>query len=195
MIDWTLAERLYVEGELEGEAEHTRRVYPTRATIARRAGTTQASLDQYVRAHKWFDKREEFQKVNAIIPVVAAAPSTTGALRAARRKPAARTRGEAEGILVAYIDLFAEAVEKRTLKHESVHDLDKAVRLLAYVRGQAESIKATHATVTLDVMMQRHAGQRAAAHARIDDEVAGVLTQGDVVDAVGVPVEEPETAA
>jgi hypothetical protein len=85
---------------------------------------------------------------------------------------------DAESVLVAYIDLFADAVEKRTLRHDTIADLDKAIRLLAYVRGQAESTKAVHVSISLDAMQQRHREYRAHVIDVVDDEVAGVIGAG-----------------
>lgn len=194
-IDWELAERLYVEGELVGEAEHTRRVYPKRAEIARRAGTTQNTLDGRAKRCKWLEKRIAWQNEHGVIPDAHQASRQLLGEPTGVRKPARPALAGVRQTLVAYIDLFREAVDRRTLKHDTVTDLDKAVRLLAYVDGHAESIKATHATVTLEVMAQRHGALRTQAHAQVDDEVAGVLGTGEVIDTVGVPAPEDGKAA
>jgi hypothetical protein len=77
--------------------------------------------------------------------------------------------------LNAYIDLYADAVEKKKIRFDNVADLDRAVRLLSHVRGEASSISVTHATVSLEVMQRRHAEARAMVAARVDDLSAGVL--------------------
>jgi hypothetical protein len=82
-----------------------------------------------------------------------------------------------EAILTAYIELFAAAVDRGELRHDTVADLDKAVRLLAFVRGQAESVRSTHTTISLEVMQRRHGELRAMAARTIDDAVSGVVGQ------------------
>jgi hypothetical protein len=193
-IDWALAERLYVEGDLEGEAEHTRRVYPSRAVIARRAGTTQGNLAQRSARYKWADKREKFQIENNIIPPLSddslvVVPPNVGHARRRTKSASAGIAGARETLL-AYIGLFRDAVEKRTLKHDSVHDLDKAVRLLAFVEGRADSIKATHTTVTLEVMQARHRQAREMVAHKVDDEAAGVIADAEYEETEPEP--EPE---
>lgn len=179
-IDWELAERLYVEGELKGEAEHTERVYCSQSVIAKRAGTTAGNLAQRIVRYKWREKRDLFQAAHGIIsgkgPDLVASDG-----KVISRKP---LRRDAETILRAYIDLFADAVERRAIRYDTVADLDKAIRLLAFVRGQAESTKHTHVTVSLDVMQRRHLERRQLAGAHDDDDVAGVITvEGQAVEA------------
>lgn len=180
-IDWPLAEKLYVEGELVGEAELCKRVYPRHNEIARRAKTTPTNLAQHITRYQWREKRCAFMASRGIVPKAKEKPVEHTERPLSGRAPAR----DPEATLVAYIDLIGEAVEKRTLKHETIADLDKAVRLLAYVRGQAESTKHTHVTVSLDVMQRRHAQFRHYVATKIDDDVAGVLGQGDPVPAAG----------
>lgn len=174
-INWGLAEKLYVEGELIGEAEHTRRIYPPISEIARRAGTTKSNINGRTYRYEWPRKRREFQAAHAI------APAFTRGTKTDSHDPTPRklARRDPETVLRAYIDLFADAVEKKTLKHDSVADLDKAVRLLAFVRGQAESTKHVHVSVSLEAMQARHRELRQLVAARVDDDVAGVIGAGE----------------
>lgn len=96
----------------------------------------------------------------------------------------------AETILLRFIDKWEERVQNPhfNLVTLSVNDLDKAVRLLAFVRGQADSIKQTHTTISLEVMQERHKGMRMKAVRQLDDDVAGVLGKGDTFDTEGVTV-------
>jgi hypothetical protein len=173
-INWALAERLYVEGELVGDAEHCRRVYPRLADIARRSGTTPSNLTQHAWRFYWRDKKTAFQVANSIIPVVNKSEEPPPP----PPKPARPLRRDPETVLRAYIDLMAEAVEKRTIRHDSIVDLDKAIRLLAFVRGQAEHRSEVRAVVSLDVIAQRHRQFRDRVATRFDNEVAGVLGGG-----------------
>lgn len=187
-INWPLAEKLYVEGELVGEAEHTKRVYPRIADIARRAGTSLSNLNQHSWRYNWTEKRLTFQRDNAIVPAYAVG----GQALADAAIPRRLARRDPEGILVAYIELFAEAVEKRSVRFDTIADLDKAIRLLAFVRGQADSTKHVHVSVTLEAMQKRHRELRAHVQNVVDDDVAGVLGAGSPLgDALG-PADDDE---
>ena len=176
--DWELAEKLYVEGELVGEGENTKRVFPKLADIAERASATKGAVSQRMMRYQWREKRALFLKereanglgvpVDAVVGISAYKPST----------PGKRPRRDAEAILSAYIDLYADAVAQKKVRFDCIADLDKAVRLLAFVRGQADSIKQTHTTVSLEIMQARHKSARAYVGATVDDGVAGVLGRG-----------------
>jgi len=189
-IDWLLAEKLFVEGELVGEAEHVERVYSSARVIAKRVGTTKENIHQRVMRYNWREKRRLFQYANGVIsadrPDVVDSNGQPVARRAPRRDP--------EAILLAYVELFAEAVERRTIRYDSIADLDKAIRLLAYVRGQAESSKHVHVSVSLEAMQKRHRELRAHVATRVDDDVAGVIGGGAVLDAVGEAIADEDAA-
>jgi hypothetical protein len=186
-IQWPLAEKLYVEGELVGEAEHTRRVYPSLKDIAQRVGTSKSNLNQRSWRYNWSDKRRSFQAENAIVPAF----TQGNKLPAVDFVPRKLAKRDPESVLRAYIDLFAEAVEKRTVRYDTIADLDKAIRLLAFVRGQAESTKHVHVSVSLEAMQARHRELRQLVASRVDDDVAGVLGCGEPMVALS-GVEEGE---
>jgi hypothetical protein len=180
-INWALAERLYVEGELVGEGDHCRRVYPRLADIARRAGTTPSNLTQRAWRYYWRDRKIQFQVANSIVPVVNKSEERTEP----PPKPARPLRRDPETVLRAYIDLMADAVEKGTIRHDSIVDLDKAIRLLAFVRGQAEHRSEVRAVMSLELIAQRHRAFRERVTTRLDNEVAGVLGGGSSAADVG----------
>jgi hypothetical protein len=135
-------------------------------------------LDQRARRYGWGEKRRAFAAETGVVlgrvPDVTLAKDGSGQVVTAGK----RSRRDAEAILTAYIDLYADAVAKKRVRYDSIGDLEKAVRLLAFVRGQAESIKQTHTTVSLEIMQARHKAARAYVGGTVDDSVAGVLGRG-----------------
>jgi hypothetical protein len=179
-VDYSLARSLYDDGLPFVE-------------IARRVKTTVQGLHAYGRRH-WPPRPSAGRGQPPTPPISAprlvALPG--GSVSAA---PSVETRPSSpEQILTRYIALFAEAVERGTLRHDTVADLDKAVRLLSHVRGEASTVTATHTTVTLEVMQQRHKALREYVREQVDDEVAGVLGMGEPIDADDDASEEPQRA-
>lgn len=141
----------------------------------------------------WLEKRAEFQRLNGVSPSVGPDLVVDGANLSGRLIPRARARRSAEEILSAYIGLYDDAVQKKKVRFDTIADLERAVRLLAFVQGRAESIKQTHTTVSLEIMQGRHARLKAQVVAQVDDQVAGVLGQGSgVVDGEFEEVVEPD---
>jgi hypothetical protein len=182
-IDWRLAERLYVEGELD---ENGVRRYPMRKVIAERAKTTGSNLDQRARRYEWPAKKALFQAQNDITiadsPDVARQriPDSANPLetRAGNPIPGKRRRRDPLAVLDCYIGQFADAIARRRVRFDTIADFERAVRLRAFVLGQADSIKQTHVTVSLDIMQARHKEMRHRVNAQVDDAVAGVMGKG-----------------
>jgi len=172
-IDWTLAERLYVEGELTDHQDGTRRIFPSVSTIARRSGTSKANLLARAARYKWAIKRREFNSVTSDEREVTSAEAHVD--RPA--KPRKKSTPSPEEILTEYIGQFADAVEKGMCRLDTVADLDRAVRLLAFVRGQAESVSQVRQTISLEVMQEKHSRSREYVRAHVNDAVAGVIGQ------------------
>jgi hypothetical protein len=197
-IDWATAEKIFVEGEIVDGV----RLFPTQTAIARRTGTTIANFSARVLRYNWKEKKRKFLLSLTDIPAAAGFESLPQPPPQDLENPRKRSRRSPEKILEAYIEAFAKAVDSGDVRHDSVADLDKAVRLLAFVRGQADSTKQVHHTVTLDVMQQRHKALRTSL-ASADDVTAGVLGQGvpgayesdgEAIDTEGVPVDEGNDA-
>ena len=184
LIDWVAAEKLYVEGELDGLGV---RRYLTRGAMALRAGTTASNLDQRILRYDWATKRAEYKAKNGI-----GVNDTPDASRQRAKqketdiaiiegsadkltKPGKKGKREPLAILERYIAQFAEAIDKRRVRFDTIKDFEIAVRLRAFVMGQAESIKQTHTTVSLEIMQARHKQARAYVATTVDDAVAGVL--------------------
>jgi hypothetical protein len=190
LINWELAEKLYVEGELVGEGEHCERLYSSIAAISARVGTSKGNLDQHISRYRWREKRRLFQSVSGVVRT--GRPDIVDGLDGPKSR--APVKRDAEAVLRAYLDQFAEAVEKRSVRYDTIADFERAVRLLAFVRGQAESTRHTHVTVSLEVMAARHKAMRATVDAHMDDEVAGVIGGGDGAPQLG-PAPLPGLAA
>lgn len=186
-IDWTLGERLFVEGELVGTAEQTKRVYPSFSEIGRRLSTTKENVQGRSRRYNWPQLREEFQKANSVVSGMA----EDSPVKYGKTNSRKRSRRSAEQILLEYVDHFSDAVRLKTVRFDTINDLDKALRLLAFVRGQHESTKTVRHVMSLETMSQRHSAHRDHMKATLDDGVAGVLTsEGQAIDVTGVVIEE-----
>lgn len=180
-IQWELAERLYVEGSLHGG----KRVYPSLVEIATVAGTTSGNVFQRAKRHNWKTMREKFATDNPDTPESVSASTSLSA----EVKPAKSSRRNAEEILLDYLDLFDRCVRRGAVRSDALADLDKAVRLLAFVRGQADQRTEKHVTVTLQSLQDKHSAYRARV-APIGDEVAGVISGADAIDTLGEAVGE-----
>jgi hypothetical protein len=170
-INWGLARELFDEGGRP------------LSEIAARVGTTKQNLHKHARRFGWSERRAE-GRGGAPFPAPVSATRLAVGGGAVNCAPRAETQSRSpEAILMAYIELFADAIEKGSVRHDCVADLDKAVRLLQFVRGQAESIKSTHATISLELMQSRHRELRAQMAATLDDDVAGVIGRAQSTDA------------
>lgn len=186
-IDWELGEKLYIEGELQGDAEHTIRVYPSYSQLARRIGTSKENVQNRIMRYKWREKREEYRIANSVVDGI----TPNARVQIPEKTSRKRSRRSAEQILLEYLDHFSEAVRLKQVRFDTVADLDKAVRLLAFVRGQHESTKTVRHVVSLDTMQARHREHRAHLTQQLDDNVAGVLTtEGVDVEVQGELVSE-----
>jgi hypothetical protein len=101
-------------------------------------------------------------------------------------------RRPVEEIVLAFIDRFAESLRAGRVRTDSVGDLDKAVRLLAFARGEADSRKETRTTLSLEVLQKRHLETRQIIET-IGEEVTGVIHGGSEAYAVaeGDPTAPP----
>jgi hypothetical protein len=172
-LDWGLAERLYVNGESVVGRDGAHHVYPSLAEVARRIGTTKQNAHKHARHHGWPERRAAAQGRGVTSPLGA---STVDA-SALPVPPVERPRSDPQAVVLEYLALFERQLRDGRVRADAVGDLDKAVRLLAFVRGQAESTKHVSHTVTLDMMQARHKAMRNLT-SRVDDQIAGVLGQG-----------------
>lgn len=195
---WAIVENVYVHGE----ADETGRItYPSFAKLAARIGVTTAAVQARAKRYAWLKRREAaFIERTGIAPPQKSTSSTNDPTN-----PRRRSRRDAEGVLLDYIDRFDNALRSGGIRADRIEDLDKAVRLLAFVRGDVDSRRETRQTVTLVALQQSHERARGRARELLDDDVAGVLAAGtidtegeDVTDTdapeQAAPTEQPEDA-
>lgn len=185
--DLAAIELVYICGErktsVNGQVQQA--IFPTMKELADRAGCSHAYLKEFAASHNWVVKRDAYLQGKykpAIGEPIDGLENTADesdidkAAKAAKRKTA-----DAETILLAFIEKFSVAVELNKVKCDSMADLERAIRLLAFVRGQAESTKHVKVTLSLDELSKKHSTYRANVRATVDDRVAGVLAQGDAI--------------
>jgi len=90
---------------------------------------------------------------------------------------ASRGRSSPEDIVLDWIDRFAESLRSGRVRVDAIADLDRAVRLLAFARGEADSRKETRTTLSLEVLQKRHLETRQIIET-IGEEVTGVIHGG-----------------
>lgn len=167
-INWALGESLFVHGE---DDESGVPIFPSYREIGKRIGTSKENVQQRARRYDWPGLRSAALEAKGIIlaPPPASGPSPN---------PRARPRRTAEQVLLDYVALFDDQLRAKKVRADSVGDLDKAVRLLAFVRGEADSRRVTHTHVSLEVMQQRYERSRRQVIDATGEDVTGVLSHG-----------------
>jgi hypothetical protein len=209
--DVPLAERLFINGVLRGIGSDGKPViaYLSATQIASATGISNKSVEQYARRKGWQAKRKELLDKDErnpvplenlppdIVPGWRVKDVENGVLQGLPlpANPRARSISDALSILEAYILYFGEKVAAHEVKAESIKDLDIAIRLRAFLMGDAERRSEVKHVITLDEMQSKHRQAREAAIQIEDSGVAGVLAQGDGsadVDATGAPIVDAE---
>lgn len=174
-FDWKLAEKLFLVGEPKrDEAGNVEldvvgmpiMVRPNQNEIARRIGCSFGAVSLHVTRHMWKERREKLD------------------FEAKVRREQAEDRSRAletfepTAILDEFIQKFAAAVKSGKVRDDDVGAFDKACRLRAFLRADAEQKSAVKQVVTLEAMQARHAAARARAQ-RADAVTAGVTHEGE----------------
>jgi hypothetical protein len=195
-INWVLAEQLYVHGELVEAGDAMVRVYPTFKAIGERCGTSKENVTGRAARYNWRELRRDAKldrmanrtddRINRKTRALDVAVDVTGdtSRKKKRRSP--------EETLLDYLDLCDTQLQLGRIKADTVGDIDKAIRTLAFVRGQADSRREVRTTVSLEVLQAKHASYRVTASPSDEDLVAGVLGTGGgpaILEAEGVPSE------
>lgn len=176
--DWNSPEAYYVCGEvIDGK-----RIFPTAVDVSKRFDISLSTLRTYAAENEWSRKRFEFQTgkytpdgAQPIAKIESTDPSKTTNEDA---NPRPRATGDPQAILEKYLVHFEEAVDQKLIKRESMADVERAIRLLAFVKGQADSHKKITVVHTLDELARKHASVRAHATQIEDNGVAGVIGVG-----------------
>lgn len=187
---WVDGERWYVDGETGPDGE---RVWLSMIEVGVKLGVSPGRVSQYAAQHSWRKKRDAKWDIDidAHIRSRTARPhvapkSVTGVTP--------RTVGTSDGerILLIYLAQCEAAILAGRVKCDNMSDVDKALRALAFVRGEADSRREVHTTVSLDVLQSRHHEARARAERLAPDEVTGVLpdVEPHLLDAHGEAVDE-----
>lgn len=197
-VSWDLLEDAYVWGEdvrqkADGSFE---RSYPRLKDLADRAGVSTSRVHQIAKKKGWISRREkvaqltreEYEKLKQSDQE--------------RAKARARRTTDALAVLEEWIAKFAEGLDAGTIKPASMSDLNIALRLRAFLKGEAESRSEQKIVHSLEELASRHLRIRSRA-ALTDGELGGVLppgageqaTDGDTIEAEAELVPQGESAA
>lgn len=207
-IDWAKGEEMYVKGIPDPEASSINpsvrdvtdgpRRYPTMTKIAIALGVSLGSVQQKVARYDWPGKRAKYEAGEEVTIGESKSDDVTGSPTTEEDAiPRKKGAHDPEQTVIDFICWLDGRVRQGDTEPSLIVSLDKAVRLLAFVRGQSDSRKTVHHTVTLDVMQARHKQLRELT-VSVDDEVAGVLGQGvagvledEAIEVEGEEVVEP----
>lgn len=169
-IDWELGKHLYVQGKVvpRGGDLPPEVVFPSLAEIAKAINTTKQNLSMHVYRHNWPKLREEFQgKVEQKV-------------EEAIVDSRARLIAEPLAIVDSYINKFVAALNSNRVRIDAAADLDKMVRLRAFLTERDREKSAQKQVVSLEDMQVTHKAVRARiARVEAEEGLAGVLERGD----------------
>ena len=167
-IDWDAVENAYVWGETIRQREDGSyvRAYPTFKQLGEKFKVAPSLVHYYAKKQKWLDRRLSVIK------------QTREEFDALRSKSAARKTVNALEVLEAWLVKFAKNVEEEKVRADSIQDLDKVVRLMAFIEGKGDSRVEHRVTITLEALQQRHAVIRARV-IEADGAVAGEIKPGE----------------
>ncbi len=155
------------------------------------------SLDEFDRIDRSIPKQIDQPTKKAITEAVQIArpakPSVIDLEDDEPVNPRARLVEKAIETLSRFVDRFESAMALGDVKATSVKDFDVAMRLIAFLRGEADRRSEVKHVITLEQMQAKHAAARAHALTHGDAVVAGVLSMGDAdADLEGVEVTDAE---
>ena len=82
---------------------------------------------------------------------------------------------EGEAVIDKWITRFIEKLEEDDVRADCVADMDKAMRLKAFLRGQAESRIEVKNTLTLETLQRSHKEHRDRFEEELGEVAGGVL--------------------
>jgi hypothetical protein len=186
-VDWEAVENDYVWGETLSQREDGSyvRKYPTFKQLGKKFGCAPSVVHYYAKRGNWADRR------------LRAIKQTKEEFDAELAKSRARSTADVVETMDRWIKGFDDKLRQGKVDTTSVVDLDKIVRLRAFVLGQGDSRTEVKVTVTLDMLQQRHQASRARlldavgpVAGELPNEEAAVLA-GRVLDS-GEPTHEGE---
>lgn len=184
-IDWELGKHLFSKGELlrrEGGLP-PKTVYPSFAEIASRIGCTKQNVQKYADRHNWVEARQNFvHKVEEKLDEVTA-------------ESRARLVAEPLAIVDSYINRFFAALGEGKVRTDAAADLDKMVRLRAFLTEREREKSEQKQVISLEDMQAKHRAMRATLQRVDEDEaIAGVLSGEDAQTAASHGGDEGEAA-
>jgi len=193
-IDWSRVEKDFVFGlGVERDQEgNFHRVYPTYRDLARKYGCSTARVAQRSKKGNWIARK---QKAEALTQEeFAQLEDKAGA------KAAALQKHDALALIDRYLEKFAAALEEKGAIKASIADLNTAMRLKAFLMGEADTRGEQKVVHTIDELTRRHLEERrkdAQANGAVGGELGPgegdpMTTDGDVVEVEGVSVFEDE---
>lgn len=184
-IDWELGKHLFSKGELlrrEGGLP-PKTVYPSFAEIASRIGCTKQNVQKYAERHNWAEARRNF--VNLV----------DEKLDQVTAESRARLVAEPLAIVDSYINRFFAALGEGKVRVDAAADLDKMVRLRAFLTEREREKSEQKQVISLEDMQLKHRAMRATLQRVDEDEaVAGVLSGEDAQTAASREGGEGEAA-
>jgi hypothetical protein len=191
-IDWPAIEKLFVFGEpptkdaillgAKPESFH----FPSWRALATKFGVHHSLIQQRAKRYNWRELRERYQSDHA----------------AEFSKQVAHARAceaeELSAILDTWMRRFGEAVSKGGVRADALADFNVAVRLRAFLRGEAEGKTEVKQVLSIEGLQERHADRRKLAQAAEDLGAGALDTEGHAVEALPVraaPAEEELNAA
>ena len=147
------------------------------AAIGAELCCSKQAVKAYSVRHSWPQRRDRDASA-ALDAMAGPAALSTGRADDGEAPSPKDDRPDIEAILDRFIGQCAEAITAKAMRHDSIADLERAVRLLAFAKGQADSIRQTHTTISLSILQERHHAIRARVSETVDDAVAGVVGRG-----------------
>ncbi len=163
-IDWEAIENAYVWGTTVKKREDGSyvREYPTFKSLAEKFKVAPSLVHYYAKRGKWLDRRLSVIK------------QTKEEFDQALAKSAARETVDALEVIELWLRKFRDNLNADKVRADNVNDLDKVLRLRAFLEGKGDSRVEHKVTVTLEALQERHAAQRARvieAHGEVAGEI------------------------
>ncbi len=167
-IDWEAIENAYVWGTTVKKREDGSyvREYPTFKSLGEKYKIAPSLVHYYAKRGKWLDRRLSVIK------------QTKAEFDQALAKSAARESVDALEVIDLWLREFERNIKANKVRADNVNDLDKILRLKAFLEGKGDSRVEHKVTVTLEALQERHAAQRARV-IEAHGEVAGEIEPGE----------------
>jgi hypothetical protein len=180
--NWDEAEKLFIRGEIVTTKSGPAREYPSLRQIAQRTGVVLSSLHDRSKRLDWLGQRARYN-------------DTFGEeLHQAAAKRDASKAIDAVAVIDLFLEKVLEALKSGKFRVDSMADVDKAIRLRAFLLGDVESRKETRtADVTLERLQQVFESHRQR-RAQLGD-TGGVVVEGQLEASRAVELDDDASPA